>query len=86
MKNVCKKRELICTRCTCPTDPESIHRREYGVAAFLEKQKPKVALFPAAKLCIEKAIKFLPKLEAGLAAMVAGRAEGPELDFGSDSD
>ena len=57
-----------------------------GVAAFLEKQKPKVALFPAAKLCIEKAIKFLPKLEAGLAAMVAGQAEGPELDFGSDSD
>ena len=26
MKNVCKKRELICTRCTCPADPESRSR------------------------------------------------------------
>ena len=35
---------------------------------MLEKAKPKVLLRPAAKLCIEKALKFLPKLKTGLAA------------------
>ena len=62
-----------------------------GVATFLEKQKPKVALYPAAKLCIEKAIKFLPKLERGLAAAQEkarpqAPPSGPSLDFGSDED
>lgn len=60
-----------------------------GVAAFLEKQLPKVALYPAAKLCIEKAIKFLPKLNAAFAAAraaAAGPSAGPELDFGSDDE
>ena len=59
-----------------------------GVKAFLEKQAPKVVLFPAAKLCLEKALKFLPVLERGLAkhaAAAAGRSDqGPELDFGDD--
>ena len=60
-----------------------------GVAAFLEKQLPKVALYPAAKLFIEKAIKFLPKLNAAFAAAraaAAGPSAGPELDFGSDDE
>ena len=61
-----------------------------GVKAFLEKQAPKVVLYPAAKLCVEKALKFLPVLERGLAKHAAAAAErsdqGPELNFGDDSD
>ena len=54
-----------------------------GILAFLHKQVPKVVLYPAAKLCIEKAIKFIPKLKAGLANHVAdGAMNGPEIDFG----
>ena len=45
-------------------------------------------MFPAAKLCIEKAIKFHPKLERCLdhqaAARAPGATAGPDLDFGSD--
>ena len=60
---------------------------DQGVANFLEKQVPKVALYPSAKLCVEKAIKFLPKLEAGLAKHAADAATvAPTLDFGSDDD
>ena len=59
-----------------------------GVLAFLNKQLPKTAMFPAAKLCIEKAIKFHPKLERCLdhqaAARAPGATAGPDLDFGSD--
>ena len=38
---------------------------EGGTAeAWLEKAKPLVLLRPAAKLCVEKALAFLPKLKA----------------------
>ena len=59
-----------------------------GVMAWLEKQVPKVQMYPAAKLCIAKAIKFLPKLQKCLALQAAeARAAGePGLDFGSDDD
>ena len=57
-----------------------------GVMAWLEKQVPKVQMYPAAKLCVAKAIKFLPKLQKCLALQAAeARAAGePDLDFGSD--
>jgi hypothetical protein len=45
--------------------------------SWLEKTKPKLMLRPAAKLCVEKALKFLPKLQAGLVAARAA-AEGEE--------
>jgi hypothetical protein len=59
-----------------------------GVMAWLEKQVPKVQMYPAAKLCVAKAIKFLPKLQKCLALRAAeARAAGePDLDFGSDDD
>jgi hypothetical protein len=50
-----------------------------GSKAWLEKQLPKCALFPSAKQCVEQAIKFLPKLKAGLAKAQTER--GPVLDF-----
>ena len=55
-----------------------------GSKAWLEKQLPKCALFPAAKICVEKAIKFLPTLKAGLAKAQTSR--GPMLDFGDDGE
>ena len=60
-----------------------------GVEAFLIKQVPKVALYPAAKVCVEKAIKFLPKLEACLAKRAAEQEaveRRPTLDFGDSDD
>ena len=60
-----------------------------GVAQWLQAQLPKCALFPAAKLCIEKAIKHLPKYEAGLEAarQAAGpAAKAPKLFEDSDDD
>eukprot|EP00966_Prymnesium_polylepis_P329755 7385432-Prymnesium_polylepis.1 len=59
-----------------------------GIAKWLQEQLPKCALFPSAKLCVEKAIKWLPKYEAGLeAARAAGpSAKGPKLFDDSDSD
>ena len=55
-----------------------------GSKAWLEKQLPKCALFPAAKICVQQAIKFLPKLKAGLAKAQTSR--GPTLDFGDDDE
>ena len=55
------------------------------VVFFGAVAQPKVALFPAAKLCVTKAIKFVPKLEAVLNAAKA-KSAGPALDFGSDDD
>ena len=62
-----------------------------GIAEWLQEQLPKCALFPAAKLCLEKAIKYLPKYEASLAAArkaAAGpsTAKAPKLFDDSDSD
>ena len=53
-----------------------------GSKVWLEKQLLACALFPAAKICVEQAIKFLPKLKAGLAEAQTSR--GPTLDFGND--
>ena len=50
-----------------------------GSKAWLEKQLPKCALFPAAKICVQQAIKFLPKLKAQT-------SRGPTLDFGDDDE
>ena len=36
------------------------------------------------ELCVEQAIKFLPKLKAGLAKAQTSR--GPTLDFGDDDE
>ena len=59
-----------------------------GAAAWLEKQLPKCALFPAAKLCVQKAIKFLPVLEAGLKKAKKAKAgpAGPKLSFSDDEE
>ena len=59
-----------------------------GAAAWLEKQLPKCALFPAAKLCVQKAIKFLPVLEAGLKKAKKTKAgpAGPKLSFSDDEE
>ena len=60
-----------------------------GVTAFLQTQIPKVERFPAAKLCIHRALNFVPKLEACLAAREAAAAAmsavGSVLDFGDKS-
>eukprot|EP00966_Prymnesium_polylepis_P231094 5347856-Prymnesium_polylepis.1 len=84
-------RLLTCllVRATELDDPPSFLRD--GVLSFLSKQLPKTEMFPAAKLCIQKAIKFLPKLQQCLiyqaaARARAGAAAGPDLDFGSDED
>ena len=57
---------------------------EGGTAeAWLEKAKPRVLLRPAAKLCVEKALAFLPKLKEGLAARVRAQetdSDDDELD------
>ena len=71
--------------------PYGLARVEQHVTAlrqWLQEQLPKCALFPSAKLCVEKAIKWLPKYEAGLeAARAAGpSAKGPKLFDDSDSD
>ena len=42
--------------------------------------KPKVLLRPAAKLCVEKALNFLPKLKAGLAAHEKEGSDEDDLD------
>jgi len=56
-----------------------------GTQGWLEAQQPRFQLFPAQKLCIEQALKFLPKLTAGLAAHAAAAEEGPpEPVFDSD--
>ena len=57
-----------------------------GIKAWLEKQLPKYngpIQFPAQKLCIEHAIKYVPKLVAGLAE---ASQTVPEPDFSSDDD
>jgi hypothetical protein len=84
-------RLLVCflVRAAEQEDPPSF--LDDGVLAWLNKQLPKVQMYPASKLCIEKAIKFLPKLERCLALqakarMPASSSAGPDLDFGSDSD
>ena len=45
---------------------------------WLEKAKPLVLLRPAAKLCIEKALKFLPKLKRAI-------GKGDDGDDGDDA-
>ena len=51
---------------------------EGGAGQWLEKVKPKVLLRPAAKLCIEQALKFLPKLKAGLDAHKGDPPDGDD--------
>ena len=53
-----------------------------------DKQLPKCALFPAAKLCVQKAIKFLAVLEAGLKKAKKAKAgpAGPKLSFSDDEE
>ena len=53
---------------------------EGGAQQWLEKAKPKVLLRPAAKLCVEKALKFLPKLKAGLQTHKTAGADEEDLD------
>jgi hypothetical protein len=53
-------------------DGEDIFSCEGGAKEWLEQIKPKVLLRPAAKLCVEKALEFLPKLKAGLDAHKGG--------------
>ena len=47
--------------------------------AWLKAQQPRFLLHPAQKLCIEKALKYLPTLKAGLAA-AAKALESEEED------
>ena len=54
---------------------------EGGAHEWLEKVKPKVLLRPAAKLCVEKALNFLPKLKAGLEAHEKAGADEVEDDL-----
>ena len=54
--------------------------------ACLEKAKPIVLLRPAAKLCVEKALKFLPKLKAALAAASTSAARDTDDDADDDLD
>ena len=42
--------------------------------AWLKAQQPRFLLYPAQKSCVEKALKFLPKLKAALKA-AADKAE-----------
>ena len=84
-------RLLVCflVRAAQQEDPPSF--LDDGVLAWLNMQVPKVQMYPAAKLCLGKAIKFLPKLERCLALQEKARKSasspaGPDLDFGSDSD
>ena len=56
-----------------------------GTQGWLEAQQPRFQIFPAQKLCIEQALKFLPKLTAGLAAHAADDGP-PEPVFDSDDD
>jgi hypothetical protein len=60
-----------------------------GTEGWLEAQKPRFMLHPAQKSCIEQALKFLPKLKAGLAKHAASDAaedeDPPEPHF-SDGD
>ena len=52
-----------------------------GIKPWLESQLPKYALiYPAQHTCIEKAIKFLPVLDRGLAASAAARVPPPSFD------
>ena len=54
---------------------------EGGAQAWLDKTKPKLLLGrQAAKLCVEHALKFLPKLKAGLAAHKAAATEDDDMD------
>ena len=56
-----------------------------GAHTWLEAQQPHFALYPAQKLCLEKALKFLPKLKECLAARSsAGEDTLPEPVFDSD--
>ena len=52
------------------------------------RSSPRFILYPPQKLCIEKALKFLPKLKEGLAAWYEAQAgdefdeaDAPEPDF-----
>eukprot|EP00966_Prymnesium_polylepis_P099783 2310284-Prymnesium_polylepis.1 len=52
---------------------------------WLQTTQPKFLLYPAQKLCIDKAIIFLPKLKAGLAKnhkskQAASSNDDPDLD------
>ena len=50
--------------------------------AWLKAQQPRFLLYPAQKVCIEQALKFLPKLKAGLAAA----ADAANMDEDEDED
>ena len=54
---------------------------EGGAAEWLEKVKPKVRLHPAAKLCVEFALKFLPKLKDGLDTHEKGNSDENDDDL-----
>jgi hypothetical protein len=51
-----------------------------GAQEWLEKAKPKVLLRPAAKICVDKALKFLPKLKAAIEAEAEAEAGEDYLD------
>ena len=59
-----------------------------GAHAWLEAQQPRFALYPAKKLCLQKALQFLPKLKECLAARASAEDEDtpPEPLFDSDDD
>ena len=57
-----------------------------GAQGWLEGQKPRFMLYPAQKLCIEQALKFLPKLMEGLEAAEGEAEAAPEPSFDSDDD
>jgi hypothetical protein len=56
-----------------------------GSMAWLTKQLPKCLLHPTAKLCVEQAMKFLPKLYEALAGPEKGSSH-ITLDFGDDDE
>jgi hypothetical protein len=57
-----------------------------GASAWLEAQKPRFMLNPPQKLCIEQALKFLPKVQRAIAAHEEAADVPPEPHFDSDDD
>lgn len=55
-----------------------------GAQGWLEGQKPRFMLYPAQKLCIEQALKFLSKLTKGLETAEAEAAPQPLFDSDDD--
>ena len=57
-----------------------------GVVCWLEKEEPKYSLYPVPKSCTMEAIKYFPKLEAGLSKAQQTRPPSPSSDSEDEVD